>query len=205
MPASPKPEVTRDREREAWSLRVQGWTQQMIADHLGVTQPAVWDMLQRTERKLAAQFKDRAEHIKLEQTEQLEWIATQALKQWHRSCEDGVTEVTVKGKTTGTKGAKGEAGDQSKAQVTRTVVGQSGNPALLEKALKAMADIRAIWGAEAPRKLEGSGPGGGPIEFRDVTGARQELGEALARTLDTGGAGAADPDPLSADSDEPEV
>lgn len=185
-------------------MRVQGWTQQMIADHLGVTQPAVWDMLQRTEKRLAAQFKDQAEEIKARHTEQLEYIANQALAQWHRSCEDGVTEVTVKGKTTGTKG-KGEAGDQSKAQVTRTVVGQSGNPALLEKALKAMSDIRAIWGAEAPRKVEGSGPGGGPIEFRDVTGARQELGEALARTLDSGAEGTADPDTLAADSDEPEV
>lgn len=152
-------ELSRQREREAARLRWQGWTQQRIADQLGVTQQAVDVMLQRIERRLAEEFKEQAAEIKARQTAQLEQVVDETLTQWRRSYEDAVTEVTVKGKTEGGKA------DSMKAQVTRTVVGQSGNPGLIGQARGAMADIREIWGLNAPKRNEHSGPDGGPIEF----------------------------------------
>jgi len=44
----------------------------------------------------------------------------------------------------------------------------SGNPALLAQALKALADQRAIWGVEAPKKSEVAAPGGGPLIVREI-------------------------------------
>lgn len=168
MAATPKPEVSREREREAWRLRTLGWTQQRIADHLGVAQQSVWDMLSRVEKKLAAEFKDQAEEIKARHTALLETLADEVLTQWRRSCEDGVTEVTVKGKVTGGKGKSGADGDQSKAQITTTREAQSGNPALIAQARGTLSDIRAIWGAEAPKRQENTGAGGGPMIFSEV-------------------------------------
>lgn len=159
-------EVTREREREAWRLRQQGWTQQRIADRLEVTHQAVDVMLFRIEKRLAAEFREHAEEMKARQTAVLEQVMEEALEQWRRSTEDAVTEVTVKGKVTG-KGGRSKEGadkDESRAQVTRTVEGQTGNPALLEKAMKAMEGIRSIWGLDAPKKQEHSGPDGEPFK-----------------------------------------
>lgn len=150
MAGPPKPEVTRNRERDAWHWRLQGWTQQRIADELGITQQSVCDMLSRIEKRLAAEFREQAEEIKARQTEQLMMVYASAWEQWQRSCQDAERETVVTGRAKATEAGLIELPDQ----VTRTVEGQSGNPALLEKAMKALSDIRAIWGAEAPVKSE---------------------------------------------------
>jgi predicted transcriptional regulator len=177
-------EVSREREREAWRLRQQGWTQQRIADRLEVTHQAVDVMLSRIEKRLAAEFREQAEQMKGRQTAVLEQILDEALEQWRRSTEDAVTEVTVKGKVTG-KGGKGKEGtdkDESRAQVTRTVEGQTGNPALLAQARGALADIRSIWGLDAQKDapVAPGGAGGGTVVIREVivnlpTAATEEL------------------------------
>jgi len=172
-------EVSKEREREAWRLRQHGWTQQRIADQLGVTHQAVDLMLSRIEKKLAEQFKEQAAEIKARQTAILEVVTDEALTQWRRSCEDAVTEVTVKGKVTG-KGGKAQGSgdkDESRAQVTRTVVGQSGNASLLAQARGAMSDVRTIWGLDAPKREEWTGKDGGAIEIHDT---RAELAARLA-------------------------
>lgn len=56
----------------------------------------------------------------------------------------------------------------------------SGNPALLAQALKALEDVRKIWGLEAPKRQEVSGPAGGAIVL-DVEQTRGELQRRLAR------------------------
>lgn len=163
MAAVPPKEVTRDNEREAWLLRKQGWTQERIAGRLGLSQQAVCTMLARIEKKLAAEFRDQAEEIKARQTALLETLADEVLTQWRRSCEEAFTEVTVKGKTTGGKGKSGAENDQSKAQITTTREAQSGNPALIAQARGTLADIRDIWGLDAPKKNEHTGAAGEPL------------------------------------------
>lgn len=152
--AAPSKEVSRERERVAWSLRQQGWTQQRIADQLGVSQPAVLMMLGRVESRLAVEFREQAEQIKARQTAILETVADEVLQQWRRSCEDGVTVARVEGRTHTTKD-----GDimQLPDQVTTTIEGQSGNPGLIAQARGTFADIRGIWGLDAPQKREDNG------------------------------------------------
>jgi predicted transcriptional regulator len=177
MAKVPPKEVSDERKRIAWRLRQQGWTQQRIADHIGVTQQAVDVMLSVIEKQLAVEFKEQAAQIKARQTAMLEDMTDETLQQWRRSYEDAVTEVTVKGKTTGGKGEGGADGDKSRAQVTRTVVGQSGNPSLIAQARGTLSDIRSIWGLDAPKREELTGKDGAPIEIHD---SRAELAARLA-------------------------
>lgn len=190
-------EVTREREREAWRLRQQGWTQQRIADRLEVTHQAVDVMLFRIEKRLAAEFREHAEEMKARQTAVLEQVMDEALEQWRRSTEDAVTEVTVKGKVTGKsgKGKDDAPKDESRAQVTRTVEGQTGNPALLAQARGALADIRSIWGldsSKAPPEPPPAGDGG-TVTIREVIvqlpSLAPELPAAVTMTLPASGGG----------------
>jgi DNA-binding CsgD family transcriptional regulator len=153
-------EEIQQREQDTWRLRVMGLTQWQIADRLSLSQAAVSKILARVGVRLAQEFVEEVRSIKAQQTAILDHVTAEALSAWERSKEDGVTEQTVKGKTAGK--AEGESG-QAKAQITRTVVGQSGNPAHLAQARGALADIRAIWGLDSPARAEVAGPGGGPI------------------------------------------
>lgn len=152
-------------QQEAWKLRVSGWTQQRIAEHLGVSQPRVSQILKKIEAKLHAEFVDEAAEIKARQTAQLEHVYTEALYQWLRSCEDLERTTVVSGRA-GVSAVMGVI-DLPNLETTMKE-GQSGNPALLAQAMKALADIRAIWGLEAPKKQELSGPDGGAIRVTEI-------------------------------------
>lgn len=111
---------------------------------------AVSKILLRVRTRLAADFKDRAEEIKAEQTARLEYLYSEAAEQWERSCEDRVCQTI--------RGGRVHFGDDGPAplpdEVTTAREGQSGNPALLNQARGALADIRAIWGLDAPKKQD---------------------------------------------------
>lgn len=180
----------RQREQDIWRLRVSGLTQLEIADRMQMTQGAVSQALKRLGERYGREFVEEQRQVKLQQTAILEQTASEAFTQWRRSCEDAVSEVTVKGKTEG-----GEKGGQNRAQVTRTIEGQSGNPALLAQARGALSDIREIWGMNAPARLEASGPGGGPVAaFSEIIvqlapQSQETPAEALPDALTEDGAG----------------
>lgn len=133
MEADKHKQKTQEISEQAWRLRVQGWTQTRIADHLRVSQPRISLLLQKKEKELHAEFVQQAEEIKARQTERLDHLYDRLTTQFEESCRDG-----------------------------------SGNPALLAQALKALGDQRAIWGVEAAKKSEVSGPQGGPLIVREV-------------------------------------
>lgn len=61
--------------------------------------------------------------------------------------------------------ARGEVGNLTVVEQTTTSErkGQAGDPRMLAEARGALADIRNIWGLDAPKKGELSGPNGAPI------------------------------------------
>jgi predicted transcriptional regulator len=147
--------ISAERRREAWRLRQEGWTQERIAAHLGIRQQSVCEALQRIERELAETFKAQALEIKARQTAQLERIAEEALLRWQESVGEVVRETVTSGRVRVLKDADGNEHTRDLPdQVARTVEYQSGNPALLEKAMNAMADVRKIWGLDAPQKVD---------------------------------------------------
>lgn len=162
--AQDKAEIVRDRERAAWELRLQGWTQERIAEELGISQPTVCKILRRVESRLAEEFREHAEEVKARQAAILERIAAEALRQWERSCQDAVRVTVETGRAKATEMGLIHLPDK---EVT-TTEGQSGNPALLAQAREALADIRAIWGMDAPKRQEHTGAGGGPIAISEV-------------------------------------
>lgn len=158
-------DIALDREREAWKLRLQGWTQENIAARLGCDQTTISLCLKRIERKLHTEFIAQAEETKALQHAQLEEVYREAMEKWHRSCEPR-ERVTVQ---TGRVKVSEMGGTTYLPDLeTRTTEPGLANPALLTAALKAKADQRAIWGLDAPQKQEIAGPGGGPIAISEV-------------------------------------
>lgn len=152
------------KEAEAWRLRVQGWTQARIATHLKCSQQAVSLMLAKLERKFHDELIEQAAEVKARQTAQLEALYESLVEQWERSCRDAERVTTVSGLAKATEHGYVDLPDRE----TRVVEGQSGNPALIAQALAAQAAIRAIWGLEAPKRQEVSGPEGGPVRVSEV-------------------------------------
>lgn len=152
---------TADRSMEAWRLRAKGWKQSEVAEQLGISQQAVSQLLHKIEARLVDEFVEDARREKIRQTELLLAIYEEAMEQWRRSCGDAEREQVVTGRVKVTdQGGVFELPDQ----VTKTTEGQSGNPALLEKAMSALAAIRAIWGLDAPKKTDVTS-GGEPFKI----------------------------------------
>lgn len=154
-------DIAEDREREAWRLRLQGWTQENIAVRLGCDQSTISTILKRITRKLQAEFVEEVAEIKAMQAAQLNEMHRKAMEQYERSCEDSLQVVSGRAKVS-------ELGGTVYLPDLETRKGQSGNPALLAQARGALADVRAIYGMDAPQKQEIAGPGGGPIAISEV-------------------------------------
>jgi hypothetical protein len=145
-------EARAELERRAWELRVTHcWKTQAIADELGVSRSTVCRMLRQVNERLAAEFREQLEALRVEQTEQHMAIAEQALAAWQRSLQ--VAETTT---VTGGRATVSREGDLVPLpdQVVQQRREQSGNAALLTNALKALAAIRDIWGLNAPRRQD---------------------------------------------------
>lgn len=167
------PEVTREREARAWELRQRCRTTRQIAHELDIDHSTVVRMLDRVEKRLLESVNADVLQVKLRQTQQLERLLSEAVSEWERSKLPVEVERTVTKATelTGQEvaplwpetGEDEEPTGAPKPQVTlpavevtttREVRGQTGNPALLAQARGALADIRAIWGLDAPQKQD---------------------------------------------------
>lgn len=170
MAANPPRQVTRDREAKAWELRQQFWTEQRIADELGVAVSTVCEMLQRVERQLAQQLAEHALPIKARQTAQLERVAAEAFAAWERSKQPAELDrvITEEVNLIGDEEGGSITIPAVKVKTTNERKGQTGDPSLLAQARGALADVRSIWGLDAPKQSEHTGPGGGPINFREI-------------------------------------
>lgn len=162
MAANPAREVTRERERRAWELRVTRFlTEEQIAAELEVDQSTVSRMLQRAEKRLASEFVGRAEQIKAEQTAQLLAVAQEAQRAWERSQQDAEVEQTVVRDVT-VDGVGKDAQDKpykvdvpaTETTTTKRRTGQVGDYHMLEQMRGALSDVREIWGLNAAKKTD---------------------------------------------------
>jgi DNA-binding MarR family transcriptional regulator len=142
-------------EIEAWELRRQFWTQERIANKLGISKQAVSKMLARVERRELAKFQKRVERTKARQTAQLETIATEAYEAWLHSKTPQIiekAEVGGAGEAAGANGAESAGDVRAAAVVLRETKTHQCDSSLLNQVRGALSDIRAIWGIEAPAK-----------------------------------------------------
>jgi hypothetical protein len=134
------------RELRATELTVLGWSQHRIAADLGVSQAAVSKILQRIDRRLLQEMRERAEHHKARHTLRLEHVFAEAMHAWDASKAD-----TTRRRQRKTRSGTGDA-EGTVAEVV--VQNQHGDPRYLEEARKALGDQRKLWGLDAPQKLD---------------------------------------------------
>jgi transposase len=136
----------RTRELRAMELAVLGWSQPQIAADLGISQAAVSKLLKRIETRVIRELAETVERQKARQALRLEHQYAEAMRAW----EDSKADTTRKRQRKTQSGSGGT--DATVAEVV--VENQHGDPRYLEVARKALADVRKVWGLEAPHQLD---------------------------------------------------
>ena len=134
------------RELRAIELAVQGWSQRRIAAELGVSQPAVSKILRRVEDRVLEELVVEGERQKARQTLRLDHVYTESMRAWEQSKAD-----TTRRRQRQTQAGTDRAGTTVAELITAT---QCGDPRFLEQGRRALADQRALWGLDAPQKLD---------------------------------------------------
>ncbi len=136
----------RTRERRAMELATVGWSQHQIAADLGISQAAISRILARIETRILRELAETVERQKARHTVRLEHLYAEAIRAWDQSKAD-----TTRRRQRKTQGGAGGAG----ATVAEIVVeNQHGDPRYLNEARKALADLRKLWGLDAPQQLD---------------------------------------------------
>lgn len=188
MAPPPVDNIQRARETRAWRLRSRGWSQQRIADELGVTQSAVSRLLGRVERRELRRMSASVERIKVVQSAQLEYVADEALAAWERSKTPRKRAASKRAVGEG----QGEGGDEIQ---TTEVIERDGDTGYLYAAMTALTHQRSLWGLDVAPALQE--PMASVAELaRDFLGRgtayeNRRAEEEAAR--DPAGAGPADP------------
>lgn len=147
-----KPEAVLARKREglAVAMRLEGKTIGEIAEACKyANNSCARNAIMRAMVRLCPP--ENSEALRAQEVARTYEIEREAWEQWYRSTEDAVKE-TIKSVPYAGNGN----GDVVDAKTEKTVVreGQSGNPALLDKILKAMERRARLLGLDAPEKID---------------------------------------------------
>jgi hypothetical protein len=126
---------------------VQGWTQGEIAKDLRVSQAAVSKILARADARVLPEMLDHVERQKVRQTQRLEDLFAEARRAWDQSKGDATRRRQRKTDATARSG-----GAHTIAEVT--VESQHGDPRYLDEMRRLLADLRKLWGLDAPQRLD---------------------------------------------------
>lgn len=134
------------RELRALELSIQGWTQPQIAADLGISQAAVSKIVRRVEERVLHELTAVVGRQKARHTLRLEHLYAEAMRAWDQSKSD-----TTRRRQRKTQSGTGGPG----ATVAEIVVeNQHGDPRYLDESRKALADLRKLWGLDAPQKVD---------------------------------------------------
>lgn len=156
MPNNASAKVKRIARREqVWQLRLLGKTERDIAAEIGtVTSVTIHNDLVHLIREATKHLDEEVKRERIVQLHQLHLVVKEAFAAWERSKLNAEIEITEQ---IGTR-KKGKGKDDEDSEVTiiperikksRRSEGQSGNPAFLITAMKAMEDIRKLFGLDA--------------------------------------------------------
>lgn len=139
------------REMEMFHLYTSGAmsSYEEIGKEFGIGKARVCHIFTAVKAWLMPRYVEDIRGLKVEQTESLLHIFGESMRAWERSKENGVSE-TVKDIEFG-------EGKIPAIEKSTTTKGQCGDPRFLAEARAALEDIRDIWGANAPVKIEHSG------------------------------------------------
>jgi len=161
--ADPDEVAPSDRDLQIYLLAHEGiHTQMEIARQFEVSRGRVTQILTAVGNWMLRRLTDDIRTVKLENHARLQVLYAEAYKGWLASKEDA-EESTV------TEGGPGGTVTTSKRK------GQTGNPAFLRECREILADIRKIWGADAPMEVKHTG---------EIRVAGKSLAEAVIEKRD---------------------
>lgn len=157
-----------EQQVEAYRQVLRGRPIQDVADSMGITRQTLSNIFSRVELQLVPEYIEDIRRIRVKHSERLELIISESFRAWDKSLRNRERVVT---KTVLDKGGN------PFTETTRTVEGQSGDARHLQTVMEAMRQMREIWGADEPMKVEHD------ITMRVAGMPRQELRERAAATL----------------------
>lgn len=131
-----------------------------IAENCGVSYGQAWSQIRRAVAELDRKGDSALDAVRWQNYLMLMRVADQAFAAFEKSAEEGVREVTHQ--TIESPDHTGKLGLTGRS-VTRSVRRNPGDPRFLELAMKALREIRDLFGigAEAESKLRAASPEGG--------------------------------------------
>ena len=141
---SKKLELAIRRQRVA-ELHLQGWTQQAIAEDVGIVQSVVFNDLKHIRKEWRESAIRDFDAMRDEELRRLERIERESWEAWERSQKPAQSARIAEGGT-----GKGH----------KTVKGQVGNPKFLDVVLKCIESRRSMLGLDAPTKVAQTTPDG---------------------------------------------
>jgi len=140
-PRKMKKEEIKMREREIWLMRTEKFmTQTQIGKELNISNSFVSAILTRITKRFNDEFRDKVLDYKYTQTEQLTNVAREAADAWEKS-KQAAKSVTTK---------EEDGGKTGKGSTIKSIKEQYGDPRFLNTIITALADVREIWGLNAP-------------------------------------------------------
>jgi len=125
-------------------MRCGGRSEIKIAEELGITQQGVSKILTRMSTRYLKANSDMVARQLAEQTMILQYTLEESIAAWERSKQDANSKLASK-----TSNAK--FGDTTYQSLKTTEL--YGDPRFLESIRETLADLREIWGVNAPKKL----------------------------------------------------
>jgi DNA-binding CsgD family transcriptional regulator len=177
--------LAREREARVWTLVAQGKSPGYIAQELGYKLNSVYVLIRRIEKRYNEMTVASMGEMKARQVHQLQSIVEASLQAFEESKKPA-------SKVTHEKGTMGGERGETDIDITKsTVEKQVGDHRFLETAVHCLADIRGIYGLDAPKPMPGfnpadlpSGTGSYRVEWSNDAQPRQAPVEAQARPID---------------------
>jgi predicted transcriptional regulator len=134
------------RRQQVAELYLRAWTQQRIAEQLGISQTTVCFDLQKIRKHWRESAVRDFDLARAEELQKLEHIEREAYEAWEQSKKPAQSAVVN--------------GEASTAQAKKTIKNRHGDPRMLEILLKCSAERRKMLGLDAPAKIAPVTPDG---------------------------------------------
>lgn len=119
-------------------------SQPQVAEEFGLSQPRVCTILKMVQDWMWNETMHDIRLVKMQQVQSLTYIYREAMRAWERS--------KTASRSLSTKKSDGKVTEQ-----TRSLKSSQGDPKYLDIAMKALADIREVTGANAPVEIRHTG------------------------------------------------
>ena len=152
------------RNEAIYKAYVCGAALRTVGEEFNLSHVRIAEIVAETRERLQAPTRDRIEQMKTEQQLQLKDVYDKAARSYAKS----------------TKVSREASDAKGQGRVEQTTKGQAGDPAFLRVMCQALADIRKIWGMDAPIRTENKHEHSGQVRITErVVTKRQAVVDAF--------------------------